>query len=534
MNPVARLAAVREWVRVDPRVALARRFGVDHRALAALRIALGVLLLADLALRSRDLVAFYTDRGVLPRAVLREAYPGLARVSLHTITGTATGQAVLFLGAGVAALAVLVGYRTTLATAVSVLLLASLHARNPVVLNGGDTLLRRVLLWGLFLPLGRTWSVDAVRRSLRGLPSATTVGGNGGPGSGADGAGGTRVATLATAGLLVQVVVVYAANAVFKLRSEAWSQGVALRYVFGLDRLTRWPGDLLAGHPDLLAALEVAWMALLLSSVGLVALVGRSRTALVGAFAGAHLGMAATMHIGLFPLVSVAALLPFLPPGVWARVERAVARPRERIAAGTAGAVGAFAGTRARVVPSGPGVVGVAADRYGPAVAWWRGRLGTAAVVGLFAFVLVWNGATLGYVDAPGGVESTLDPEERRWDMFADPWRADGWYVAPGHTDSGREVDAMHGGAVRWDRPPEVSAMYPTHRWRMYLVDLHRPGNAGLRPALAGYLCRRWNGTHGDGLVRVAIHYLEQPTRLDGPDPVRRIEVGEYRCPVAP
>nr|WP_241881435.1 hypothetical protein [Halorubrum sp. Ib24] len=47
--------------------ALAARVAVDLRALAAFRIGLATLLLADLARRSRSLTAFYTDYGVLPR-----------------------------------------------------------------------------------------------------------------------------------------------------------------------------------------------------------------------------------------------------------------------------------------------------------------------------------------------------------------------------------------------------------------------------------------------------------------------------------
>ncbi|EMA42416.1 hypothetical protein [Halobiforma nitratireducens] len=49
------------------RRAFERRLGVDARALAAFRIALGLTLLFDTLHRSRNLVAFYTDEGVLPR-----------------------------------------------------------------------------------------------------------------------------------------------------------------------------------------------------------------------------------------------------------------------------------------------------------------------------------------------------------------------------------------------------------------------------------------------------------------------------------
>jgi hypothetical protein len=48
-------------------------FGADLRSLAALRIVLALVVLADLAGRAANLTAHYTDDGVLPRrAALRE------------------------------------------------------------------------------------------------------------------------------------------------------------------------------------------------------------------------------------------------------------------------------------------------------------------------------------------------------------------------------------------------------------------------------------------------------------------------------
>ena len=91
------------------RRALTRRFGIDSRALAALRVAVGVLLLADLTLRTRGLVGFYTDSGVLPRSLLGEQYPIFAKLSLHALSGAAWFELILFAVAGVAALAGVVG-----------------------------------------------------------------------------------------------------------------------------------------------------------------------------------------------------------------------------------------------------------------------------------------------------------------------------------------------------------------------------------------------------------------------------------------
>ena len=135
-------------------------FGLDLRSLAIFRVGLGLLLLGDLAIRAGDLSAHYTDQGVLPRSALTARH----YVSLHFLDGTADFQGALFVLAGLAALALLAGWRTRAATVVSWLLLMSLHARNPMILQGGDALLRLLLFWGMFLPLGARWSVDGLLR----------------------------------------------------------------------------------------------------------------------------------------------------------------------------------------------------------------------------------------------------------------------------------------------------------------------------------------------------------------------------------
>src|SRR6056297_2882672 len=189
-----------------------RWFEIDLRALAAFRISLGLLLIVDLVARSRSLGAFYTDSGVLPREALFSDYTNV--YSLHAISGAAWAQTVLFCIAGAFALALVVGYRTRIATIVSWLLLVSLHARNPMVLNSGDILLRMLLFWGIFLPLDDCWSVSA-DRSSRGRSS---------------------IASIATIALLLQVVLMYATNAVHKSRSDLWMDGEAVVHIMSADQ----------------------------------------------------------------------------------------------------------------------------------------------------------------------------------------------------------------------------------------------------------------------------------------------------------
>lgn len=461
---------------------------------------MGVLLLADLVLRSRDLVVFYTDAGVLPRAVLRETFGGLAALSFaHGFSGSPYAQGFLFAVAFLAAFALLVGYRTRLATLASFLLLVSLHARNPVLLNAGDSLLRRLLFWGLFLPLGGRWSVDAIRGARRSKPFSS----------------------VATAALLLQVLVVYVVNAVLKLRGTAWPSGDAILLVFQVDQLTVRLGDVLAGFPVLLEGLGWLWLAMLVTSPLLVVLWGWPRAVYAGFFASMHLGMALTMRLGLFPLISIAGLLPFLPPRVWHTLT-------DRFGPAVRGArpIGASLRRLDDWLPRLP------RPGFGSGTARRLRQLGAAVVALLLVGVLFWNAAGLGYASVPDDVQRIADPTERRWDMFAPaPRTNDGWFVAPGELASGQTVDAYAGGPLSWDRPPDLASNYPSHRWFVYMLELPRRGSGPLRAAFADYLCRQWQANQESTLQRVRLVYVLEPVRLDGTESTRRLDLGQYECP---
>jgi hypothetical protein len=487
------------------RAAIPGRLGIDTRALATFRAAVGALLVADLLLRSRDLVAFYTDRGVLPRAALFDlSYP--QRVTVHAASGEAWFQILLFVVAAAAAVALALGYRTRVATVVSWLLLLSLHNRNPVVLNGGDILLRMALFWAMFLPLGERWSVDARRASE---PPRD------------------RVTSVATAALLGQVVVVYTANAALKLGGDLWISGEAIRYVFSLDQFTVLLGDVVKRYPGVLTALDRLWLAMLVGSALLVLLTGVPRLLLALLFVGGHLGMLLTMRLGLFPLVAVAALLPFLPPAVWDRASAVVDARTRSVREGRSPAPGRLLRAADDALPEVT-VAGV------PSVAErWGARLSTAVALAFVALVLLWNLQTLGVAAVPDAADPAARATgvDQRWNMFApEPMRTDGWYVVPGRLEDGSSVDAFHRSRVTWERPDDVASAYPTARWRKYLVNLWRPGYHAHHRHFATYLCRRWNADHDTRLESLDLYFVEQPTRLDGPEPTSRELLYHHEC----
>ncbi len=466
------LAGLRTRLASDSaRGALARRLGVDARALAALRVALACLLLVDLARRTGSLVAFHTDAGVLPRSLVAEAFPLFSRFSVHALSGGAGFQLFLFALAGLAAFALLVGYHTRLATLLSLLLLVSVHARAPVIINGGDALLRRLLVWGLVLPLGARWSLDAD--------------------AGRAWFSGTRVTNAAAAALLVQVVLVYFVNALFKSQSPVWGTGDALPYVFRLDQYTWLFGEFLPGHPAVLGALGALWMGLLAASPLLLLTSGWRRLLLVGAFAGAHLSMALTMQLYLFPFVSLAALLPFLPTGVWDRVEAHL--------------------------PEIGGFVSDATPPGRPFSPDTRRAILTGFVVCALLVAGVWNALALGYVSGPDAVG------EHSWRMFAGPPTNDVSVAVEGYTADGERVDPLRGGGYR---PTEADRPYPSERWRRYVLVTWRGG--GDFDPLGPYLCERWAGE--SALRNVTVRVTGTAVVLDRPNGARTETIATATC----
>lgn len=486
------------------------RLGIDTRALAAFRIALGLVLVADLLLRSRDLRAFYTDSGVLPRSTLAELYPIFARISPYAISGEAWAVMLLFALTGVVAAALTVGYRTRLATALSLALLLSVQARNPLVLNAGDTLLWQLLALGLLCPLGDRWSVDAVRRDASTEASSRSTG--------------NRLTGPVSALLLTFVVLLYLSNGLVKLGGTTWPDGTAVSQVFRLDYLYGPFGHVLGEFPALLTTATYGWQGLLLAAPLLLVFSGRLRTALAGAFVAAHLSMVFVLQIGVFPLVSVAALVPFFPASVWDHIERLVEPASARLTEIMTRGSNAGASDHR----SAPGADGERSVSIGDI-----GRLIPMVVAGvLLVSLLAWNGMALDVVTTPEPVSDAADPSENRWDMFApNPPETSKLYLVTVVTVDGERFDALHGDAIAGERSPIDARAYPTDRWRKYLVGLTANAEDDRDERLVSYFCDR-GGELTDGPIdRVEVtSVLEDVTATGESSELRTFEVATREC----
>jgi predicted DCC family thiol-disulfide oxidoreductase YuxK len=277
-------------------------YGFDVRALALFRVALAIMLLGDLWIRAQDLRAFYTDWGTLPRAALLGEFAHPWLISIHTMAGTWQVEALLFLAAAVFALMMLFGWRTRLATVMSWVLLTSLHNRNPVILQGGDTLLRMILFWAMFMPLGLVRSVDAALDPVSEDHRPQ------------------RIFSAATIALLVQIACVYWSAYLYKTGPEWHSEGNAVWYALNLEQMATPFGHWMLRFPQLLHFLTFFTLVVEASAPFFLLIpffAGPVRTVGVLFLAGLHLGFASCIYLGHFPFVAAVMLTALLPTWFW-------------------------------------------------------------------------------------------------------------------------------------------------------------------------------------------------------------------------
>lgn len=287
-----------------------RGLEIDLRSLALFRVALGLVLLADLLILIPQIDDFYTDRGVLPREAMLRLLGSRWTISLHLISGEWVVQLALFLVAVLFAIGFTVGYRTRFCAIASWILLASMQARTPPLLHGGDAVLRLLLFWCMFAPLNARYSLDrALNPSTPPLP--------------------VRHLSPATLALMFQLCGIYWFAASEKMHPDWLIDRTAVYYALNLDQFVTPLGKVVLDYPGFMSLMTIGTVALELLGPILVLspfLTAPLRLLMVASFVGFHAGLGLTMRLDLFPWVCAAAWLMFLPATFWEALERRLAR----------------------------------------------------------------------------------------------------------------------------------------------------------------------------------------------------------------
>jgi hypothetical protein len=528
---------------------LGKVFDADLRSLAAFRIAMSIVILIDLVGKARNLTVFYTDDGVLPRRILLAELRTWS-VSLNFMSGTFLVQALLFGVGFAAALALLVGYRTRLASTVVWVVLLSIQWRNPFLLHGADELLRVILFWSMFLPLGARWSVD---RSRQATPVPIS----------------NRFVSVGVAGLFLQIAFMYWFAIILKSGPEWREDGTALYYALSSDQLISSTGAYMLNFPGLLKVLSFGTLAIeALAPILLFSpfLKGPLRTTGVALIVSLHFGILIAMNIGVFPLISAFCMICYLPAWFWdtalpwlraippgARrsgrlVEQVAAIPdrlrtaplwdrlasmkRASLTLDSVSAAASLAETR--LAPSR----GQTGDRayaveLTPTITLRASAASNLLATFFLIYVLTMNVTTvtdytmpLPEYSLPMSVALGLD---QRWAMYSPtPAQFSYWYTVPGVLGDGSQVNLLPAAAnqdparveeISWDKPSSVNESYRDIYWLRYLTTLMMPSSQERLLHFGGYICRSWNEWYPDGPMQLQtfdIVYFTQPTLPEG------------------
>jgi hypothetical protein len=454
-------------------------WSLDLRSLAVWRMALGALVLWDIVLRLRDLQAFYGDEGVFSRELCFRQNWGGDIFHLFFATGSTPGLLFLFGVWAVAATCLTVGYRTRLAGFITWYFTVSIQLRNPMVLDGGDEILRVLLFWTPFLPLAARWSVEAAsNESWKRLPNTYR--------------------SVATCGVYLQFFLFYFFAAFLKSGEDWLKTQDAVYYALSIDQFTTGLGRYLSQFPDQLRPLT--WGALgteyLLALLLLVPLrVPYARTVFLFLAVGFHLAIAALFHFGIFMLIMLGLLLVFIPPRWWDRFPLA---------------------------PSGTDVPD------GAPAAYRLARPTQIFCLFICAYLIFVNIHSVKHVHklTPWAhLVARYTYQHQHWHLFApQPFREDGFFVLEITTARGMKTDALSLSPLGDDgRPVLGSARFPNQRWRRWLqnlVQIDIPDNQAWRMSTLTYLVEEWSRTHPEERwMSARLIFMREPTPPPGEKP---------------
>lgn len=278
---------------------------IDLRSLALFRVVLGIAVLLNVVLLWPDAAIFLADEGGLYTRAMALDDQAPWRWSLLFAGGTPAFLHAALLLNGLAGLALLLGWRTRLATVVCWLFALSFKHRAMLYLSLADTQLPILLFWAMFLPLGARFSVDA---ALDRRPPVER-----------------DVVSVASLAVLLNVMYLYFVGALEKTGASWQVEHSAVFLAISSVETSSPLAPLLVQFPTLCAALTQFVYAVELAAPLLLFLPFATQwVRLFGVpfLMSLHLAFVLFLSIGIFPWVSLAGLCLFLPALLWDRVLR--------------------------------------------------------------------------------------------------------------------------------------------------------------------------------------------------------------------
>jgi hypothetical protein len=268
--------------------------GEPASTIALFRILFGLVLIANALLLWREARLWIGEKGVLSQRRHLEAF-GHTRFTLLAYLPPSDTWIHAVLGLHLlAALSLTLGFATRVSAALAFLTLVSLQHRNPLVLYGGDQVLRIMCFLLIFSRAGESISIDHWLLERSGQAAAVGT------------AWCTRLMQL-------QVSILYLKAFLAKLEGETWREGSAAYYAAAAAgfRRVRLPAFARSWSWSRLATWSTLGVEL---ALGTLVWVPALRYPIVAAGVGMHVLMDAFLNLQLFGAAMIVCLVLFVEP----------------------------------------------------------------------------------------------------------------------------------------------------------------------------------------------------------------------------
>ena len=290
-------------------------FRVDLRLLGIFRFSLGLICFIDICRRFKYIEIFYSNYGVAPNFFMSEMSSkySVKAFTLLSSLGTVNEVTAFFYIGAVFAFFLMIGYKTKLSHIITIITILSIHNRLIILENGGDMVLNSLLIWSVFMPLGKRFSMDRLLYSLRSFKDDNP-----------DSLNNKEVTLknepnyywgLAYFASLLQLSIIYFFNYINKSGS-IWEEGSSLYYFYKLDTFLTPVGNFVNEF-----SLMPLWLSKFLTSLTLHLEMLVPFLILMPFFsiwtrrfsfitmAGFHIVVGVSLYIGMFSWIMVTALL---------------------------------------------------------------------------------------------------------------------------------------------------------------------------------------------------------------------------------
>ena len=262
--------------------------------LGVFRLVFGALVLAYGGLLFPERFIWFGSRGVLSVADAA-AYNGSSlRLNLLAQPDSDHWLTLFFVVFLLAGLCLTLGFWTRTNSVIVYLCLSTLHARDSVIHNSGDTVMMVLSAYLMFAPAGAACSLDRLWRIARGKENDEPP----------------LIVPWAQRLMQIQVALVYLCASFSKATGPQWMDGTASYYPLHLPETARFP---MLGQDNLYVINLITWGTVIVEvSLAFFIWVPRLRLYVLAAGVMLHLGIEYTMNIPLFSFLMMASYITFL------------------------------------------------------------------------------------------------------------------------------------------------------------------------------------------------------------------------------